>query len=274
MRVLFVLLIVVLLTACAGRPVVMRGYDKDPVSEIGVYSTDSTRRVIMANLDDGTFCAEPPPETQLETSSSFRLLLEAAIDTDSDTARVEAFRSLSVVANQLYKRSHSVQLYRDASYYLCQAYLNGAINTDYSVVKADLDRLKADLEERSTQLLELKIDGSGQELASLASSMSSLVQRVDSIEAKLEIPENLKKDAYMTAQVHLAMVAFSSLGEEVEEFYDSELKIEEGKNQALTKELRGLIKSSKELGDAVDSLKKSVEQNSKDIADLDSDSEK
>ena len=271
MRVLFMFLIVVFLTACAGRPVVMRGYDKDLVSEIGVYSTDSTRRVIMANLDDGTFCAEPPPETQLETNSSFRLLLEAAIDSDSDTARVEAFRSLSVVANQLYKRSHSVQLYRDASYYLCQAYLNGAINADYPVAKAKLDSLKKDLEKKRTELLELE---KGHDVQELATSMLSLVQKVDSIEKKLEIPENLKKDAYMTAQVHLAMVAFSSLSEEFEKFYDSELKIEQGKNQALTEELRDLIKSSAELSDAVVSLKKSVEENSKDISSLSNDSDK
>ena len=295
----FTLLSVLLIQGCSGV-VTMDGIQGNDVSEIGIYAVDSSQRVIMADMDNGRFCAEPPPETQMESESSFRMLLEAAINSEEDAGKIEAYRALSEKAKQLYRRSHSVQLYRDVSYYLCQSYVNGALSVSPDGVK----ELRAEYEKREreilkkldlivTQLEELKkeqnsllgspLEGgenaspSPETLAKLENrvelmteTVKELKEEADSVDLILKFTEIFRDDIYMVAQMTLAQRAFRSLDSEVSEFYESELSREKGKNEALSSELESFRTKLQTITEQLTRIQTGVDANAEKIKALES----
>jgi len=298
LKLLFLSLALLTIQGCSGV-VTMEGYGADRISEIGIYAVDSSKRVIMADMDNGLFCAEPPPETHLESESSFRMLLEAAIDTTSDTGKIEAYRALSEKAKQLYRRSHSVQLYRDASYYLCQSYVNGALTVSPKVRQELLneyasveEKNRESLEQMTSQLEELQdlnkslvrqmgtVEGdddtdSKNALAELEAKVKGLLEEVDelreeaqSVELMLKFTETISDDVYLVAQMMLAQRAFRSLDAEVSEFYESELSREKGKNEAMSSELESFRKEFQTITEQLTTIQAGVDANAEQIKAL------
>lgn len=77
------------------------------------------------------FCAEPPPDVAESIADSFRILAEAQLGKSTDiNASVELAKTFASSPQSLFYRSQGVQLFRDGMYNLCQAYLNGIIDTD------------------------------------------------------------------------------------------------------------------------------------------------
>ncbi len=303
----FTLLSVLMIQGCSGV-VTMDGIMGDDISEIGVYATDSSKRVIMADMDNGRFCAEPPPETQMESESSFRLLLQAAIDSESDTGKVEAYRALSEKAKQLYRRSHSVQLYRDVSYYLCQSYVNGAlsvspegveelraefVNREKKILKR-LDEIVSELNGLQSQQLSLlsevpQREGEGggeskgdgdqikevlaklqEKIGKMTEEIQNLKEEADSVSLILNFTELFQDDIYMVAQMMMAQRAFRSLDGEISEFYKSELSYEKGKNEALTSELDSLEDKFQAISAELIKIQAGVDTNAERIGALES----
>lgn len=181
----------------------------DDTQEIGMFATQADARVIIANVNAGRFCAEPPPETQTTESKSFQLMMEAALNSTDDTAKIQAFRTFSQGLRQLYKRSHTNQIYRDASYYLCQAYLNGAL-TDKNI------------EVFLNMLIEA---GESKDQKEIAAQGKKLLRQ-------FETGKTNNKGSYLAAQLLLSQWAFASLKHETSKFYSAEAKINEGKAAA------------------------------------------
>ncbi len=200
----------------------MRANRSSEIQEIGMFTTQADARVVVANVNKGRFCAEPPPETQTTESETFRLMLEAALDSKEDTAKIEAFRTLSQGLRQLYKRSHTNQIYRDSSYYLCQAYLNGAL-TDKNVGLL-LSMLTSEYETQAQKKMSLQAE--------------ALMRQIEAQTTNVE-------GAYLIAQLLLSQWAFASLKGEVTAFYNAEAKVNEGKALAYAEGLNQMSENIK-----------------------------
>ncbi|MCB1690986.1 MAG: hypothetical protein KDI33_20995 [Halioglobus sp.] len=93
--------------------------------EIGTLAVTAQRRLIIANLNTGNFCSEPPPEAVDSVTSAIAAALTADISSKKDVS-AEIASNFARHVNQLYKRSHTVQLFRDASFYLCVDAVNSS----------------------------------------------------------------------------------------------------------------------------------------------------
>ncbi len=231
-------------------------------SEIGMVATGANTRMIVANMSKGRICAEPPPETQITINSTFRVLLESSKkitgnDPKSNEARIEAYKAYNQAVTQLYKRSHSNQICRDASYYLCQAYMNGA------------------LESKDVAFL----------LGAFAAT-EAYGSEVQSFYAQLAKDISLKDvsigGAYLATQVVLTKLAFKSLDDEVDKFYDFSTAKEQGKAEAQLEfqkmldqtkgDLDNIIQSSAGITQRkVDGVQTTTNENAKALGELKSD---
>ncbi len=101
----------------------------DDQSSFGMAATDANRRVAILNVISGQICVEPPPEAANTISEAFTALFEADV---KDKGNLASSLSQSITQNisQLYRRSQTVQLYRDAVFSLCQSAINGSIVLD------------------------------------------------------------------------------------------------------------------------------------------------
>jgi hypothetical protein len=176
-----------------------------------MFVTDSTKRGVITNVNTGRFCAEPPPETQSTFSGVFTALAEATKDAD-EKAQIELSATIKKGFGQLYKRSHSNQMYRDISYSLCQAYVNGAFSDDRLNTTIDFIKSFAHDDNAKNQLENIK-------------------QQVDLEKQKgLKNPiDNNGYNSYLMVQMIVANMAFDSLKQEVTAFYDAETVINETK---------------------------------------------
>ena len=126
MKNLIVVVVAVLTTGCAGtidsfynRQVVEdQLISDDDKQEIGTLAVTAQRRLIIANLKTGNFCSEPPPETADSITTALAAALKANIAADKNVS-AELASNFARHVNQLYKRAHTIQLFRDAAFYLC-----------------------------------------------------------------------------------------------------------------------------------------------------------
>ncbi|WP_404359844.1 hypothetical protein [Methylotuvimicrobium sp. KM1] len=107
--------------------------------EIGTLAVTAQRRLVVGNLKTGNFCSEPPPEVADSITTAIAAALKANISADK-TASAELASNFARHVNQLYKRAHTVQLFRDASYHLCVNSVNSAngVNGSYESYRADI----------------------------------------------------------------------------------------------------------------------------------------
>ena len=131
-NILFLIGIILFLSGCSNaiesfhnRPVVEDKLKGTDGQLIGTLAVTSQRRLIIANLKTGGFCSEPPPETVDSITTAIAAALKANID-DKKNVNVELASNFARNVNQLYKRTHTVQLFRDAAFYLCVDSVNSA----------------------------------------------------------------------------------------------------------------------------------------------------
>lgn len=93
--------------------------------QLGTLAVTAQRRIIVANLKTGNFCSEPPPEAADSITTALAAALKANIAQDKH-ASAEFASNFARHLNQLYKRSHTVQMFRDASFHLCVNAVNSA----------------------------------------------------------------------------------------------------------------------------------------------------
>lgn len=118
-----------LVTGCASlsNPIKVK-----TIGDVHIASMEATNRAIIASHDSENstyiFCAEPPPDAVSNFAQSLSAAIEAEIDRPGGNtkAAITAASSLAKSVEKIYSRSHAVQLFRDASFSLCQAYLIGA----------------------------------------------------------------------------------------------------------------------------------------------------
>lgn len=113
----------------------------DDRQEIGTLAVTAQRRLIVGNLKTGSFCSEPPPEAADSISTAIAAALKANIAADKEVS-AELASNFARHVNQLYKRAHTVQLFRDASYHLCVNAVNKSNGSDkYDSYKTEITSL-------------------------------------------------------------------------------------------------------------------------------------
>lgn len=138
MKQLLIGLMAVIFMSCSGcsafynRPVAQSAAPVGSLLGIklaSIYSVTSERRqvIIVPEVKEKfRICAEPAPDTAENVASTLRALASAkykGVDVSGELAT-----SFAKSAVSLFTRSQGIQLFRDSSYTLCQAYMNGAIN--------------------------------------------------------------------------------------------------------------------------------------------------
>lgn len=102
-------------------------------AKIGTLAVTAQRRLIVANIEDSTFCAEPPPETVSVVTDAIAAALTAKMNNQEFNAELAA--NFSKHVNQIYNRSHAVQIFRDYGFYKCVEGLNSKQIAQTSVSK-------------------------------------------------------------------------------------------------------------------------------------------
>ena len=147
------IMILMMLTGCSStidsfynRHVVEDKLEQDTIqnNEIGTLSVTAQRRLIIGNLKSGNFCSEPPPEVADTVTSALAAALNANISSDKKIS-AELASNFARHVNQLYRRAHTVQLFRDASYHLCVNAVNTSNGQPYESYKQDLVQMISDL---------------------------------------------------------------------------------------------------------------------------------
>lgn len=132
LRVTAILVSVLLLGGCQalqglGQPTIAEeSIGASEGSGLGTMAITPDRRLILTNIATGQFCAEPPAEAAEEITSAIAAALSAGDDdTTSSTALAT---SVSENVQFLYQRAHTLQLFRDAAFYLCVNAINQGEN--------------------------------------------------------------------------------------------------------------------------------------------------
>ena len=150
-KIIFALVLTSLVTGCAStiesfynRQVVEDKlvYDKTGEQEIGTLAVTAQRRLVVVNLKTGNFCSEPPPEAADSITTAIAAALKANISADKNVS-AELASNFARHVNQLYKRTHTVQLFRDASYHVCVNAVNSSNgdNGSYESYKTEVTNM-------------------------------------------------------------------------------------------------------------------------------------
>ncbi len=98
-------------------------------SGVGTLAVTSDRRMVVVNLKNSEFCAEPEPITANNFTSKLESLLTATVKDDIE-ARAEFMKEYSSVISQLFKPSQGLRFVQVLQYSLCQAARNSDINSN------------------------------------------------------------------------------------------------------------------------------------------------
>lgn len=119
---------------------------EDKIGEAyGTLAVTAERRIIIfgrtkAGDDNGNaqdknpvVCAEPSPDVAESLVTSIKALAEASAKkggTDEAKISAEFTRSLTTAISSVFTRSQGIQFFRDSSYALCQAHINGTLGPE------------------------------------------------------------------------------------------------------------------------------------------------
>ena len=129
-------LVLVLIQGCSvltppkAKPVIEDRITEWGKQKVGVLATTPERRVVIVKMPDNRFCAEPPADAAENVSAALTAMAEASTKGALTNAQVGIANTLATSVKQLFQRSQGVQLYRDGSFMLCNAYLNGALTPE------------------------------------------------------------------------------------------------------------------------------------------------
>jgi hypothetical protein len=98
--------------------------------KVGVLATTPERRVVIVKMPENMFCAEPPADAADNVSAALTAIAEGSAKGQVTDVQLGYAQTLATSVKQLFQRSQGVQLYRDGTFMLCNAYLNGAINPE------------------------------------------------------------------------------------------------------------------------------------------------
>lgn len=107
---------------------------------IGTLATTAERRMVLVDLKKDHFCAEPSPDVAEAINSSIRAAAEASAKaTSGNEAKIsgEIAKTLATSINTLFVRTQGIQLFRDGSFALCQARMNGDIKDNAYATRFD-----------------------------------------------------------------------------------------------------------------------------------------
>ena len=117
-----------LFTNPMGQPVIEAKLNASLFSaaEVGTISLTPERRVVLVNFTNHRFCAEAPTEVGIDMSH----LLKIAANASKADIKVglEAIRAAATSNSVLNKRTQGMQLFLANAYFICQMYMNSAIN--------------------------------------------------------------------------------------------------------------------------------------------------
>lgn len=130
------------------KPLIEKHLDisKGDKQNIGILATTPERRIVLINTNSQLFCSEPSPDVAQAFTESISTIANASASSTKNAsdksvqASAELYaqlaKQLATNNSQLFYRSQGVQLFRDASFSLCQAYLNGALKGDLATAAA------------------------------------------------------------------------------------------------------------------------------------------
>ena len=201
-------------------------------------ATDANRRVAIIDIFNGQICVEPPPEAANTISQAFTALLKADIK-DKGNLGASLSQSISQNISQLYRRTQTVQLYRDAVFALCQSAINGTIQVDSytksniqpdlrEIIAAELKATKNDL--YLQELNDIKIKGMfGMQTLDALNIRKNTFESEGKLEDADRIGELIKtlsvdlKQAEFKRRLEDGLrEAFEVLKQELPQFYDTE----------------------------------------------------
>lgn len=126
--------LLVLLNGCGAfsppkaKPVIEDTIEGGNSNRVGVLATTPERRVVIVKMPQNLFCAEPPADAAENVSAALAVIAEAAAKGNLSELQLGTATTLATTVKQLFQRSQGVQLYRDGSFMLCTAYLNGILS--------------------------------------------------------------------------------------------------------------------------------------------------
>ncbi len=131
-----------LFTPPSQKPVIEEKLNRgfiDDTSAVGTLSLTPERRVVLVSFKNERFCAEAPTEVGADVS---RLLQATASlkDPRQIEAGISALVATTLSNSVLNKRSQGIQLFQSSSYFLCQMYMNEAINAE-QLIRLQLEAL-------------------------------------------------------------------------------------------------------------------------------------
>lgn len=177
--------------------------------QLGAFATVAERRVVLTKRDfsktpeaattyDSRFCAEPPPDATQSIASALTAAISGrATGLQANPEASAAFaKSLETTAKALFQRSQGVQLFRDGSYVLCQAYLNEAISrSDYlKQYQALLGKASALIDKELDKMPSVDIRRAEEAAsASEAAKDAAVKAKVETVASQAQIAELVRK---------------------------------------------------------------------------------
>jgi hypothetical protein len=180
--------IAILMTGCAlltpplERPVIEEKINKQWFSpaSVGTLSLTPERRTVLVNFENKRSCAEPPTEVGMDLARLFSG--KAGGKNTVGSGEISLAIASSFQNSVLNKRSQGLQAFLAASYYLCQMYMNGAIEHQQMV------KLQADMYTQSLPVIMLEL----QHLHTVGGATAG-PSAMTNLESLLKAAENLKK---------------------------------------------------------------------------------
>ncbi|HTF97367.1 MAG TPA: hypothetical protein VL995_14610 [Cellvibrio sp.] len=96
---------------------------------VGTLSLTPDRRVVLVNFDSNRFCAEAPTEVGNDLSRVLQATADADIPSEVK-AKIGVATAVASSNSVLNKRTQGMQLFLANSYFVCQMYMNKAINEE------------------------------------------------------------------------------------------------------------------------------------------------
>lgn len=203
--------------------VLLTGCSSNSASSSILTSLWKNEDAIMAEQERYRTCIIHAGDTSAVNQQALALMVNTAFESDSNELKIEALRAYSAGVSHQYKRSQSIQLYRDASFALCQAYQSGMLSEPKQFSQS-VAKLLTLLTHNAT-LTQLDDDQhtltpeSERTFMQLQNELALTRDELDSL-----IAESTTHDAYLMAQLAITTMAFQSLEKEYPHFYNAEVK--------------------------------------------------
>jgi hypothetical protein len=214
---------------------------------MAILATTPERRTVLVNTKNLQSCAEPSADVAQSLKESITALLEASVSSQKNqtddqsrqrTAELTAqiAKELATSNELLFRRSQGTQLFRDGSFTLCQAYLNGALRGDNQASLAAINLLTQNVNQAKRELTKTTADSS-------------------EVKAKIDFVQNLVPNIKVDSSEKLSVNSYSQLRQQTNDLAAMNLdqlakKSVADRAPAITK-LNEILTTAENLKDAV-----------------------